>query len=359
MLDLNQLRQSIDAIDDQLLALLNERMDIIKQVGELKKKEKSIIYRPERERYILDRLAQKSANRLLTRAALEAIFLEIFAVSRNFELPERVAYLGPEGSFTHQAAESRFGQMSEYVSLPNISAVFENIATERTRFGVVPIENNLEGFVEDTLEMLQEMPVSIVAEILLPIHHTFVSRHDNLKQIRYVYSKDIVFKQCRKFLHDYFQQQSIELIPVDSTSKAAQMAMENEHSAAICSIVAAKLYQAPIVFENIEDNTHNQTRILILSKNFENQPSEKDKISLVLYPDGSANTILPQLMEALMQHQIQLYKIDSRPWRKNPHFQNWWYLEVAGHYQDTALAQCLQQFATSLRCLGSYTHSLT
>ena len=125
-MDLNQLRQQIDELDTQLLRLLNERMDVVKKVGELKRANKSIIYRPEREKYIIDRLAGLN-NGLLNRAAIEAIFLEIFAVARNIELPERIAFLGPEGSFTHQAAESRFGAMSEYISLPSIRSVFESV----------------------------------------------------------------------------------------------------------------------------------------------------------------------------------------------------------------------------------------
>ena len=143
---LEELRKKIDEIDNRLIRILNERMEIIREVGKIKRSNKTAIYRPERERSIIERL-YKNHNGLLTQSAIEAIFMEIFAISRNFELPELVAYLGPEGSFTHQAAESRFGAMSQYLALESITAVFEAVDTGRSRFGVVPLENNQEGVV--------------------------------------------------------------------------------------------------------------------------------------------------------------------------------------------------------------------
>ena len=146
VMTLDELRLTINQLDDQLLTLLNERMNVVKQVGELKRTTNAVIYRPEREKQILDRL--KALNQgLLPDAAIEAIFLEIFAVSRNIELPERIAYLGPSGSFTHQAAESRFGAMSDYMPVSTIQGVFNAVNAEVVRFGVVPVENNQQGLV--------------------------------------------------------------------------------------------------------------------------------------------------------------------------------------------------------------------
>ena len=225
-MNLQDLRNRIDTIDDQLLELLNERMELVKQVGDLKRSSQSIIYRPEREKQILDRLEKQNGG-LLTRQAIDAIFFEIFAVSRNLELPERVSYLGPEGSFTHQAAESRFGSMSEYLVLPTIHSVFESVETGRAKFGVVPIENNQEGIVIETVDHLREKNLSIVAEVLLQVHFTFASQSDSLKEIRRIYSKDIAFRQCGKFLSEYLDGLDVELIAVESTSKAAKLASED------------------------------------------------------------------------------------------------------------------------------------
>src|SRR5690606_1508080 len=141
---------------------------------------------------------------LLKRSAIEAIFLEIFAISRNLELPERIAYLGPEGSFTHQAAESGFGAMSEYMPISSIASVFEAVATGRARFGVIPIENNQEGVVAETIDLLGQTDLKIVAEIALSIHFAFGTREENLSNIKRIYSRDIAFKQCKKFLSESF-----------------------------------------------------------------------------------------------------------------------------------------------------------
>lgn len=351
-MDLSQLRQQIDTIDDQLLELLNQRMDIVKRVGELKRASNSIIYRPEREKSIIDRLAAKN-NGLLNRAAIEAIYLEIFAVSRNIELPERISYLGPEGSFTHQVAESRFGAMSDYIALPSIRSVFDSVATERVRFGVIPIENNREGIVNETIDLLYETDVKIVAEVLMPIHHTFATKCEKLSEIKQIYSKDIAFRQCQKFLNEYFENTDIELIPVESTSKAARIASQEENSAAICSHIAAKLFEVPILFENIEDGQYNRTRFLIISKNFVNQPSGNDKTTIVVdlpHEPGSLASFLQEFNEK----QINLVKIESRPIRVDEKFKSWFYIDFEGHLHDAAIQEILQKHQSHVKWMGSY-----
>jgi chorismate mutase / prephenate dehydratase len=349
---LAELRTQIDEIDDQIIDLLAKRMEVVKKVGEFKKQNNAIIYRPEREKHILDRLEMRSQDTLLNRIAIDAVFMEIFAISRNFELPERVAYLGPEGSFTHQAAESRFGFMSDYIPLKNIRAVFESVVTERARFGVVPIENNQEGFVRETIDFLNEMNVKIVAEILLPVHHTFVSKCDKLSDIKYIYSKDIAFKQCRNFLADYFKDGSTEFVPIESTSKAAKVAAEEPASAAICSSVAAKIYRVPILFENIEDSSHNRTRFLIISKEFSSQASGNDKTTIIVkLPDAPGS--LANFLQDFNTRGINLNKIESRPSREDEHFKNWFYIELNGHYQDPEIQEVFKVHEDKIRILGS------
>jgi len=350
---LKELRNSIDSIDNELLRLLNERMEIVGQVGLLKQSNNAIIYRPEREKAIVDRLERLAENSPLNRAMIEAIFLEIFAASRQFELPERIGYLGPPGSFTHQAAESRFGVMSEYVSLNSIRSVFENTATERIRFGVVPIENNQAGVVGETIDLFREMDVKIAAEILSPIHYTFASRLDKISDIKYIYSKDIAFQQCHKFVQEYFPEATANLIPVESTSKAAQMAMENEAGAAICSDVAAKLYKVPILFENIEDTPNNKTRFLIISKEFINQHSGQDKTTLIArLPDKPGS--LAEFLQDFNTFQINITKIESRPERDQDKFNSWFFIELDGHYQDEGIEYVLEKHKHHVRWLGSY-----
>ena len=353
-LTLESLRNNIDALDDQLLDLLNQRMELVRRVGELKRSTNTVIYRPEREKQILDRLHEQNGG-LLNRQAIEAIFLEIFAVSRNLELPERVAYLGPEGSFTHQAAESRFGAMSAYVALPTIRSVFESVETGRVRFGVVPIENNQEGVVSEAIDLLLEKDLMIAAEAQIPVHFTFATKAENLADITHIYSKDIAFRQCSKFLNDSFDGFKAELVPVESTSKAAKLATQQPNTAAVCSAIAAKLFDVPVLFDNIEDSDLNRTRFLILAKDFVNQPSGHDKTTLIArLPNTESPGVLAQFLQEFNNRRINLTKIESRPLREGATFRYWFLLECEGHASDPALQEILNHHAAEVKLLGSY-----
>jgi chorismate mutase / prephenate dehydratase len=351
---LESLRNDIDALDDQILALMNKRMELVHKVGEVKRAANAIIYRPERERQILDRLNAQNKGPL-TSAAIEAIFLEVFAVARNMELPERVAFLGPEGSFTHQAAEGRFGGLSAYLALPTIRSIFESVETGRARFGVVPIENNQEGVVNETIDLLNERDITIAAEAQIPVHFTFATKANDLADIRVIYTKDIAFRQCTRFLSDTFDGLEVEMVPVESTSKAAKLAAQNPAAAAICSHIAAKLFGVPVLFDNIEDNDLNRTRFLILAKNFQNQPSGLDKTTLIArLPDTDKPGVLVAFLEDFNSRNINISKIESRPLRNGATFQSWFLVECEGHVHDNALQEILARHSTYLKCLGSY-----
>ena len=351
---LDELRQKINGLDNQLLQLLNERMEVVKQVGELKRTTQTVIYRPEREKQILDRLKERNQG-LLPDVAIDAIFMEIFAVSRNIELPERIAYLGPSGSFTHQAAESRFGAMSEYMPVSSIRAVFKSVAAEVTRFGVVPVENNQQGLVPETADCLAEYDVHIVAELPMDVHFTFVSRTDRLSEIRRIYSKDIAFRQCSKFIDEVVNDDSVELIPVESTSKAARLAAREPDSAAICSRIAAQEYHVPILFENVETSGDNQTRFFIISKSFMNQPSGADKTSvLVRLPHSNEPGSLANFLQAFNQEGINLTKIESRPAKQGKSFRYWFFIDFEGHVEDERVKHVLDQYQKKIKWLGSY-----
>ncbi|MFY7828777.1 MAG: prephenate dehydratase [Flectobacillus sp.] len=352
---LEQLRQQIDELDNQMLEILNKRMEVVKHVGELKKTTQTVIYRPEREKQIIDRLAEMSQG-LLNRPAIEAIYLEIFAVSRNLELPERIAYLGPEGSFTHQAAESRFGAMSDYLALPSIRSVFESVDTGRARFGVVPIENNLEGIVKETIDLLNETDLKIVAEVVIPVHFTFATKSEKLSDIKRIYSKDIAFGQCEKFLNEYFNGKDEEFfVQVDSTSKAAKLASQDEHSAAVCSHIAAKLFDVPILFDNIQDSSQNRTRFFIIGKDFINQKSEKDKTTIIakLPDDGKPGTLVRFLQE-FESRGINLVKIESRPVKEGETFNFWFLMEFDGYFLDENVQHIMKKHESDIKWLGSY-----
>ncbi|MEM7107355.1 MAG: prephenate dehydratase [Bacteroidota bacterium] len=348
---LDKIRKEIDGIDQKLLVLLNQRMDLVKEVGQVKKNTNSSIYRPEREKAIIQRLSDLNTGKL-NRQAIEAIFLEIFAVSRNIELPEKVAYLGPEGSFTHQAAEGRFGAMSEYLPLKNIQSVFEAVTSQRVKYGVIPIENNQQGIVGETMSQLSSTRINIVAEVPIPIHFSFASLNENLAEVTHVYSKDIAFRQCAKFLKEYTENNAV-MIPVESTSRAAQLASQTKNSAAICSHIAAKMYNLPILFENIQDSTDNYTRFLIISSEYKNVMSGSDKTTILARlsdKPGSLVTFLQKFHEA----GINFTKIESYPAKDGKKFKYWFFIEFDGHVDDPPISNVMQTNEDQIKWLGSY-----
>jgi chorismate mutase/prephenate dehydratase len=355
MKTLDDCRVAIDSIDNEILKLLNKRMEVVERVGEIKNDVGGAIYRPEREKAIIARLVKESENSkgLLNQSAIEAIFLEVFAVSRNLELPERIAYLGPEGSFTHQAAESRFGAMSDYLSLGSIYSVFRTLESKRAKFGVVPIENSRDGIVGETLDLLAKSSVKIVAELYMPIHMSFATKAMSLENITKIYSKDKGFGQCREFLAEHGLV-NIEQIPVESTAKAAILAAEDETAAAICSHIAAKLYNVPTMFENVEDEHDSSTRFVILS-DFKNEISEHDKTSiLVKLHDAEEAGSLVHFLQDFDNENINLSKIESRPSKDKGGFAYWFYIDFYGHIDEQRIQKVLSKHDGEVTWLGSY-----
>jgi len=355
MKTLQDCRSAIDNIDNEILKLLNERMSVVERVGEIKNDTGGAIYRPEREKAIIQRLSELNYKDkgLLNDSAIEAIFLEIFAVARNLELPERIAFLGPEGSFTHQAAESRFGAMSEYMSLSSIHSVFKTLEASRAKFGVVPVENSRDGIVGETLDYLAKSSVKIVAELYMPIHMSFVTKSENLESITKIYSKDKGFGQCRDFLVEH-NLMNIEHIPVESTATAAILAAKEPNSAAICSHIAAKLYGVPTLFDNVEDEIDNRTRFVILS-DFKNDISHQDKTSILVRLKNAVEAgSLVKFLEDFDNENINLSKIESRPSRDKSGFGYWFFMDFYGHIDDEFVQKAMQKHKDEITWLGSY-----
>lgn len=343
---LDALREKIDKLDDTLLALYNERMELVHQVGELKNTTGAPIYRPEREQAILNRLKQQNKGKL-TDIAIDALFLEMFAVSRNLERPEAVAYLGPEASFTHQAAEIKFGALSQYLPISSIRGVFREVEKGIAKFGVVPIENSSNGIVSDTIHCLDEYDLKIIAEVVVDVHLAFATLNENVKSIKKIYSRDIAFGQCRKFLYDLGLDE-VEHIPVESTAKAAKLASECENSAALCPAVAAKISNLPIRFENIEDEEGNRTRFFIVSS-FENAPSGEDKTSILARLSNKPGSLVSFLNDFDKAY-VNLTKIKSHIVEGKSVF----FLEFNGHRDDSAIKPILEKHRDIIKVLGSY-----
>jgi chorismate mutase/prephenate dehydratase len=349
--DIELYRKAIDAIDNQLIALLNQRMESVKAIGKLKQTSGTSIYRPEREREILDRL-KKQNDGPLNNSAIEAVFFEIFAVSRNLEMPEKVAFLGPKGSYTHQVAQSRFGAMGNYLSLSSIEAVFRVLANKEAKYGVVPIENNTEGAVGETLDCLSSYEdIKIVAEIYMDIHHSFATKAESIEQIKRIYSHPQGYNQCRKFLEEH-QLLDVEFIPTQSTAQAAKKAAGESDAAAICSHIGAKLYNLPILFGKIEDNLANRTRFLILS-DFKNKPGIQNKTSILAKTDDKPGGLV-EFLQSFQDAKVNLTKIESRP-AKERGFKTVFYLDFEGHIDDENVQKVLEKNQKhQIKWLGSY-----
>lgn len=350
-MDLLELRKQIDRVDNKIIELIDERMQIIKKVGELKRTEKSVIYRPEREKDIIERLYKQSKG-MLSKPAIEAIFLEIFAVSRTLELPEKIAFLGPEGSFTHQVAESRFGAIGEYVALQSIKGVFDSVSSSRSTYGVIPIENNQAGAVKETINLLAERNVNIVSEISEPIHFCLATTENSVNEIKTIFSKDMAFHQCQEFIEENFSK-GVEFVKVDSTSQAAELAINTQNSAALCSLIAAKIHKLPILFYNVEDTADNRTRFLVLSKQFQNQPSGKDKTSVIVKAGDEPGSLV-NLLNEFKERDINLTKIESWPAKDGEKFSYYFFIDFDGHFQDQKVKEILEAHPKRIKLLGSY-----
>jgi len=346
---LEDLRRSIDGIDDQLIELYNQRMRYVNEVGRLKNRTGAPIYRPEREQEILERLKHRNRENegVLSDNAIEALFLELFAVARNFELPEQIAFLGPEASFTHQAAEIKFGALSSYLSIGSIKGVFREVFRGQARFGVVPIENSFNGIVSDTISCLSDYDLKIIAEVMIDIHHVFATRAEDTRTIKRIYSKDIAFGQCKHFLED-FGLDEVEQIPVESTAKAAQLATQDPESAAICAEVAAKMYRLPIRYSNIEDKGDNRTRFFVIS-DFENAPSGNDKTTILVRLPNRPGALVDFLLD-FREESIDLTKIKSHIVEGVSIF----FIEFDGHKDDAPIKRIFDKHAGAIKFLGSY-----
>ena len=343
---LDELRVKIDNIDDTLLKLYNERMELVHQVGELKNTTGAPIYRPEREQAILNRLKDQNDGKL-TDTAIDALFLEMFAVARNLELPEGVAYLGPEASFTHQAAESKFGAMSAYLPMRSIPGIFREVKKGTAKFGVIPIENSSNGIVSDTIHCLDEYDLKIIAEVMIDVHLAFATSNDDLQKITKIYSKDIAFGQCRNFLQD-LRLDEVELIPVESTAKAAKLATKDETAAALCPAVAAKINNLPIRFNNVEDDTNNKTRFFIIS-DFDNLPSGNDKTSILVRLLDRPGALV-EFLNNFEKANVNLTKIKSHIVEGKSIF----FIEFNGHKDDAEIKPILERYKDEIKVLGSY-----
>lgn len=348
--DLESLRKRIDELDRKVVELLNERAAVVVEVGRTKLQDGTPIYAPDREQSVLRRVSQLNPGPLPEKT-LRAIYRELMSGSFALEKPLRVGYLGPQGSFSHMAAQRKFGGSVEYQDLADIRAVFHEVIRGHCDLGLVPIENSLGGGVIDTMDCFIDADVSVCAEVVVEIHHNLLANCPP-EQIKVIASKPEVFAQCRDWLSSSFN--DAQLLPVASTSKAAEMAASETGLAAIGSELAAELYDLKVVFANIEDNPNNQTRFYVISRT----PAKRtgnDKTTL-LFTTAHRSGALAEVLNVLAKHGINLTNIDTRP-SKRRNWEYYFFADAEGHCEDetfrAALAE-VREHCGMLHVLGSY-----
>ena len=350
-MELPDLRSAIDHIDDEILRLLNERARLVGQVAELKERMQVPFYVPSRERAIVDRLAGTNAGPFPTEA-IRPVFQEIFSACLSLEKTVRVAYLGPEATFTHMAVKRQFGLSARGIPMGTIAGVFDEVARGLADFGVVPVENSTEGVVNHTLDTFLVSELRISAEILLAVDHCLLFRAGvELGDLERVYSHPQGLAQCRRWLSANLPRAS--LIEAPSTAEAARLARDDARGGAVASELAAKLYDLVVARRGIADVAQNLTRFLVIGTQ-QADATGRDRTSILLEL-GDQPGILYRVLEPFARSGLNLSKIESRPSRRRP-WEYVFFIDIDGHEHDAGLAAALAEVgkATSLKVLGSY-----
>jgi chorismate mutase/prephenate dehydratase len=350
--NLDDIRKHIDEIDGQLLDLLSDRADLVHQVGDVKKRDGLQIYAPEREEALLRRLIERNKGRLPEKS-IRAIYREIMSAALALEDDLKIAYLGPEGTWTHQAAIKKFGHSVAYSSQPNFAEVFDQVTRRQADYGVVPIENSTEGAVSHTLDLFVDSPLQICAQILLRIENGLMASIPR-EQIKTLYSHPQVFGQCRNWILRNFPE--ADLVEVSSTTRAAQLARDNaaQGAAALGGALAAEMNGLEMLESSIQDRATNTTRFLVIGEKT-CPPTGKDRTS-ILFAIHDRPGSLVRALQAFDQFQINMSKIESRP-SKRKDWEYVFYVDLSGHCDDPELKNAIEELekhCSMVKLLGSY-----
>ncbi|MBI1920845.1 MAG: prephenate dehydratase [Geobacter sp.] len=348
---LKELREAIDAVDDRILDLLNERARFVLEVGRLKSAEKKEFHVPSRERQIYERLTAANPGPF-PNDGLRSVFREIISASLALEAPMKVAFLGPKATFSHLATMQHFGFSAELVPQKSIPAVFEEVEKGNALYGVVPVENSTEGVVSYTLDMFMESSLKINAEVLLEVHHDLLSLTGQMGDIKKVYSHPQPIAQCKKWLEENLP--GVPLVDVASTAVAAQIASEDKSVAAIASELAGTMYDLKVVRKRIEDQVNNFTRFLVIGKKVSDRSGD-DKTSLMFAVKDEVG-ILYRMLEPFAKREVNLSKIESRPMKKKA-WEYVFFVDLLGHVSEPKIAEAVEELkhcCQFVKVLGSY-----
>ncbi len=350
---LSELRDKIDAIDAQILLLINQRACCALDVAKTKvaQGEEGTFYRPDRESLVLRRIMDLNQGPLSDHTAVR-FFRELMSACLALEKPMDIAFLGPEGTFTQQAVYKHFGHAVKTIPVATINDIFSAVELNKCQFGVVPVENSTEGVISHTLDRFLTSPLKICGEVEIRVHQNLMGHATSLSEITEVFSHQQSLAQCRQWLDKYMPH--ARFTAVNSNAEAARLASANKQAAAIAGIVAAEVYNLTIIEKNIEDETNNTTRFIIIGQQSP-APTGNDKSSLVV-STGNQPGALHKILEPFAKFGIGMVHIESRPSR-----QGLWdyvfFIDIDGHSEDEFIAQALDIVKDNVKMfklLGSY-----
>jgi len=350
---LAEIRTEIDAIDAEILRLINRRAQCAEEVAKTKiaEGEQGTFYRPDREALVLRRIQDLNQGPLPDHTAMR-FFRELMSACLALEKPLEVAFLGPEGTFSQQAVFKHFGSSVNTIPVAAIGDVFNTVELGKCHFGVVPVENSTEGVINHTLDRFLTSPLKICGEVEVRVHQNLMGHAASLAEITEIFSHQQSLAQCRKWLDTHLPQ--VKITAVSSNAEAARLASLNKQSAAIAGLAAAEVYQLPVLETHIEDQENNTTRFIVIGKQ-DSAPTGKDKTSLV-FSTGNQPGALYRALESFAKFGIGMVNIESRPSR-----QGLWdyvfFIDIDGHSEDPQVAEALDLLKANvnmLKLLGSY-----
>jgi chorismate mutase/prephenate dehydratase len=348
---IKSLRSSIDKLDAQILKTINERAGLAAEIGRIKVDNGTEVFNPAREEEVFQHVLQLNKGPL-DEGTIRAVFREIMSGARALQKVIKVAYLGPEYSYSHLAAVERFGQAVEFMRVGSISSVFEEVNRGHVDFGVVPLENSTDGGVSETLDMFMRLPqLKIGAEVRLQIHHNLLANCEQ-EQIRRVYSKPQALSQCRNWLSKNLPH--ADLKDVSSTAIAAQLAAQEPGAAAVASRQAAVKYSLRILFPDIQDYQHNETRFAVIGHQAVARTGT-DKTAMMFRVPHKAGSLVTAL-ETLNSAKLSMTWIESFPAKTGPN-EYIFFVEVEGHQEDPKVKKALTalgEYCDELCVLGSF-----
>jgi chorismate mutase/prephenate dehydratase len=349
---LRQVRARIDELDAAIQQLIVERAQCAHRIAELKQSAPgTLFYRPEREAQVLRSVMARDVG-LLSAPNMAHIFREIMSACLAVEQPLQVAFFGPSGTFTHEAALKHFGHAVAVVPQVTIADVFRAVATQRCDYGVVPVENSTEGSVNQTLDALRSSPLNICGEVVLRVHLQLLSLAEERVQVRRIYGHQQALAQCRAWLDTHMA--GVEQVAATSNGEAARLAAEEPSSAAVASVAAGEIYGLKTLASNIEDEPDNTTRFLVVGQQTPG-PSGRDKTSLLLMT-GNQPGALFRALSPFAQHGISMTRIESRPSRRGA-WDYVFFVDLEGHVQDEKIASAIRELEsqiTQVKVLGAY-----